>query len=48
MYLKRYRKASVQDALRAASADLGPEALVLSTELVPARAAGWVGLEKCS
>jgi len=41
MYLKRYRKSSVREALRAAREELGPEALVLSTELVAA--AGWRG-----
>jgi flagellar biosynthesis protein FlhF len=42
MHLKQYRESSVQDALRAVSAELGPEALVLSTELVSAK--GWRGL----
>jgi flagellar biosynthesis protein FlhF len=47
MYLKRYRRASVQDALRAASQELGPEAMVLSTELVAAQGwRGWVGLRE--
>jgi flagellar biosynthesis protein FlhF len=44
MYLKRYRSQDVRDALRAAHRDLGPEALVLSTELVSARGwRGWMG-----
>jgi flagellar biosynthesis protein FlhF len=42
MYLKRFRSADVRDALRAARHELGPEALVLSTEMVPVR--GWRGL----
>jgi flagellar biosynthesis protein FlhF len=42
MYLKRYRKSTVRDALAAVRQDLGPDALVLSTELVSAR--GWRGL----
>ena len=47
MYLKRYRRPTVQDALRAASAELGPEAVVLSTELVAAQGwRGWVGLRE--
>lgn len=42
MYLKRYRKPTVREALAAVRAELGPNALVLSTELVPAK--GWRGL----
>ena len=34
MYFKRFRSATVRDALRAAREELGPDALVLSTELV--------------
>ncbi|MES1255855.1 MAG: hypothetical protein ABUS56_09620 [Acidobacteriota bacterium] len=37
----------MQDALRAASQELGPEAMVLSTDLVPAEGwRGWVGLRE--
>ncbi|MBI4264091.1 MAG: hypothetical protein HY657_06935 [Acidobacteria bacterium] len=44
MYLKRYRRETVQDALRAAREDLGPEAVVVSTHLVPAPGLrGWWG-----
>jgi flagellar biosynthesis protein FlhF len=44
MYLKRFRNLNVRDALRAARDDLGPDALVLSTELVSAAGwRGWVG-----
>jgi flagellar biosynthesis protein FlhF len=42
MYLKRFRSPDVRSALRAVREALGPEALVLSTHLVPAR--GWRGL----
>jgi flagellar biosynthesis protein FlhF len=41
MFLKRYRKSTVREALRAVRDELGPDALVLSTELVAA--AGWRG-----
>jgi flagellar biosynthesis protein FlhF len=41
MYLKKFRKPTVREALQAAKAELGPDALVLSTELVAA--AGWRG-----
>jgi flagellar biosynthesis protein FlhF len=41
MHLKRYRKPTVREALRAAREELGPDALVLATELVAA--AGWRG-----
>ena len=45
MFLKRYRSPSVRDALRAARADLGPDALVLSTNLMPVEGwRGWFGL----
>jgi flagellar biosynthesis protein FlhF len=37
MHLKRYRRETVQEALRAVREDLGPDALVLSTRVVPAR-----------
>jgi flagellar biosynthesis protein FlhF len=42
MHLKRYRKSTVPDALAAVRQDLGPDALVLSTTLVPAH--GWRGV----
>lgn len=42
MHLKRFRKPTVQEALNAVKQALGPDALVLSTELVPA--AGWRGV----
>jgi len=37
MHLKRYRRETVQEALRAVREDLGPDALVLSTRTVPMR-----------
>src|SRR5262249_28084511 len=37
MHLKRFRHTNVRDALRAVRAEFGPDALVLSTALVPAR-----------
>src|SRR5215218_8510933 len=44
MHLKRYREKTVQEALRAVREDLGPEALVLSTRMVPAHGVrGWLG-----
>jgi flagellar biosynthesis protein FlhF len=44
MNLKRYRRQTVQEALRAAREDLGPDALVLSTRLVTAPGPrGWIG-----
>ncbi len=47
MFLKQYRNASVREALRAARADLGPDALVLSTEMVAARGwRGWLGVRE--
>ncbi len=42
MHLKRYRMPTVQEALAKVRADLGPQALVLSTRLVPRRGAGRV------
>lgn len=42
MYLKRFRKPTVHEALAAVKAELGPHALVLSTELVAST--GWRGL----
>jgi flagellar biosynthesis protein FlhF len=42
MYLKRFRGATVRDALRAAREALGPDALVLSTAMVPSP--GWRGM----
>jgi flagellar biosynthesis protein FlhF len=41
MYLKRFRSQNVREALRQAREEFGPDALVLSTTLVPA--AGWRG-----
>jgi len=44
MQLKRYRSASVREALGLARGELGPQALVLSTRLVAAPGwRGWVG-----
>jgi flagellar biosynthesis protein FlhF len=44
MYFKHFRGANVRDALRAARQELGPEAIVLSSELVAAPGwRGWVG-----
>jgi flagellar biosynthesis protein FlhF len=44
MHLKRYRMPTVQEALSRVRADLGPQALVLSTRLVSKRGpAGWLG-----
>lgn len=44
MHLKRYRMPTVQEALAKVRADLGPQALVLSTRMVPRRGpAGWLG-----
>jgi flagellar biosynthesis protein FlhF len=42
MYLRRFRKPTVQEALAAVRRELGPDALVLSTELVSA--GGWRGM----
>jgi flagellar biosynthesis protein FlhF len=42
MYLKRFRGNTVRDALREVRQELGPQALVLSTTMVPAY--GWRGL----
>jgi flagellar biosynthesis protein FlhF len=42
MHLKRFRSNTVRDALRAVRDELGPDALVLSTNMVQAR--GWRGL----
>lgn len=42
MHLKRFRSTNVRDALRAVREELGPKALVLSTQMVQAR--GWRGL----
>ena len=39
MHLKRFRDATVRDALAAVKRDLGPDALVMSTRMVPVR--GW-------
>jgi flagellar biosynthesis protein FlhF len=44
MHLKRYRRESVKEALRAVREDLGPDAFVLSTRVVPVRGVrGWFG-----
>src|SRR4029453_1289307 len=44
MHLKRFRRETVQEALRAAREELGPGALVLSTRIVAAPGArGWFG-----
>jgi flagellar biosynthesis protein FlhF len=44
MHLKRYRMPTVREALASVRADLGPEALVLSTRLVAKRGVpGWLG-----
>jgi flagellar biosynthesis protein FlhF len=44
MDLKRYRRKTIQDALRAVREDLGPQALVLSTRVVDAGGVrGWLG-----
>src|ERR1051325_400838 len=44
MHLKRFRRETVQEALRAAREELGPGALVLSTRVVAAPGArGWFG-----
>jgi flagellar biosynthesis protein FlhF len=44
MHLKRYRRETVKDALRAVREDLGPNALILSTRMVAARGVrGWFG-----
>ncbi|MDH4063679.1 MAG: hypothetical protein OEW19_04710 [Acidobacteriota bacterium] len=45
MQVKKYRQPTVRDALRAIREDLGPDALVLSTEMVTAGGwRGWVGM----
>jgi flagellar biosynthesis protein FlhF len=44
MHLKRYRGKTLKDALRAVRQDLGPHALVLSTQVVQDRGPrGWLG-----
>jgi flagellar biosynthesis protein FlhF len=44
MHLKRYRRETVKEALRAVREDLGPDALVLSTRMVSATGVkGWFG-----
>jgi flagellar biosynthesis protein FlhF len=44
MHLKRYRRETVKEALRAVREDLGPNALILSTRMVAARGMrGWFG-----
>jgi len=45
MKVKKYRQGTVRDALRAIREDLGPDTLVLATEMVAARGwRGWVGM----
>jgi flagellar biosynthesis protein FlhF len=47
MKVKRYREANVREALRTIREDLGPDALVLSTEMVAARGwRGWIGMRE--
>ena len=47
MFLKRYRSQNVRDALRDARQELGPDALVLSTEMVPVHGwRGWMGVRE--
>jgi flagellar biosynthesis protein FlhF len=44
MHLKKYRRPTVKEALRAVREELGPSALVLSTEVVPVLGVrGWMG-----
>jgi flagellar biosynthesis protein FlhF len=44
MHLKRYQRATVQEALRAVRDELGSDAIVLATRMVPARGLrGWIG-----
>jgi flagellar biosynthesis protein FlhF len=44
MHLKKYRRATVREALRAVREELGLDALVLSTDMVPAPGVrGWMG-----
>jgi flagellar biosynthesis protein FlhF len=47
MKVKKFRQPTVKQALRAVREDLGPQALVLSTETVQARGwRGWVGMQE--
>jgi flagellar biosynthesis protein FlhF len=47
MHLKRFRAATVRDAIAQARQDLGPDALVLSTRLVPVSGfRGWLGIRE--
>ncbi len=47
MSVKRYRDATVSDALRAVREELGPDALITETSLVAARGwRGWLGLRE--
>jgi flagellar biosynthesis protein FlhF len=47
MHLKRFRGESVQDALKRARAELGPDALVLSTRFVSSSGVrGWIGMRE--
>lgn len=47
MQVKKFRQPTVREALRAIREDLGPSALVLNTEMVPASGwRGWVGMRE--
>ena len=47
MQVKKYRQATVREALRAIRQDLGPNALVLATDMVAARGVrGWLGMRE--
>jgi len=47
MQVKKFRQATVKEALRAIREDLGPSALVLNTEMVSASGwRGWVGMRE--
>jgi flagellar biosynthesis protein FlhF len=47
MHYRKYRAGSVRDALRAVREELGPDALVLSTSMVPLPGwRGWVGVRE--
>jgi flagellar biosynthesis protein FlhF len=47
MDVKEFRQPTVREAFRAIREDLGPDALVLSSDLVPARGwRGWMGLRE--
>lgn len=47
MHFKRFRSSSVREGLKAVKAELGPQALVLSTSMVPAPGwRGWIGVRE--